>query len=180
MTEEQIKYSIQTGELKLSNWDKFSHYFIVVFIFLIPTYNLILHIKDYFQGTSRPMKEGEIWFIIVASILGILFYRLQKKRLAFKSIETNLKRDELDNIIINVANKLEWQLYINNNNVIIAKTFPSLLSGSWGEQITIIFDKNRLLINSICDPDKKSSVVSMGRNKKNINTLVEEINKASH
>ena len=180
MTEEEIKYSIETGELKISNWDKFSHYGIVAFFFIIPTMFLFFHIKDYLQGTPKPMKEGEIWFIIVPVILGYLFYRLQKKRLAFKSIETSLTREQLNSIIENVAHKLEWHQYLNNEKVFIAKTFPSFFSGSWGEQITILFDKNRLLINSICDPDKKSSVVSMGRNKKNMDTLIEEIKKASH
>ncbi len=65
-----------------------------------------------------------------------------------------------------------------DEKIIIAKTHPSIFSGSWGEQITILFDDDRILINSICDPDKKSSVVSMGRNKKNVSKLLEEINQA--
>ena len=180
MTSEQIKYSIDTGEMKLGTWDKFTHYGIVGFLFLIPSMLIFLHLKDYFQGTSRPFREGEIWFMIFPSILGLLFYRLQKSRLKFKSIDTKLTRDELDPIIEKVANELEWTSYVINKKIIIAKTHPSFFSGSWGEQITILFDKNRILVNSICDPDKRSSVVSMGRNKKNMNRLIEEIKKVSH
>lgn len=179
MTDEQIKYSLHTGELKISNRDKFSHYGIVGFLLIIPTTFLFLFTKDYFQGTEKSIKEGEIWFIIIPSIHAFLFYKLQKKRLKFKSIETNLTRDELDIMIENVAKKLEWHPYFINERVFIAKTFPSFLSGSWGEQITILFDKNRILVNSICDPEKNSSVVSMGRNKEHINTFVQEIKKGS-
>ena len=180
MTNEQIKYSINTGEMKLGNWDKFTHYGIVYSLFIIPVMLIFFYFKDCFQGTARPIREVEIWFIIIPSILGVLFYRLQKSRLKFKSIETKLTRDELGLIIEKVANELEWTPYVNNKKIIIAKTHPSFFSGSWGEQITILFDKNRVLINSICDPDKRSSVVSMGRNKKNMKRLIVEISKASH
>lgn len=179
MTNEQIKYSIETSEMKLGNWDKFTHYEIVGFLFFIPAMFMFLHLKDYFQGTPRPFREGEIWFMIIPSILGLLFYRLQKNRLKFKSIDTNLTREEIDPIIERVANELEWTPYVINEKIIIAKTRPSFFSGSWGEQITILFDKNRILVNSICDPDKRSSVVSMGRNKRNMNRLIEEITKNS-
>jgi hypothetical protein len=63
---------------------------------------------------------------------------------------------------------------------IIARTSPGIFSGSWGERITIILDKNRVLINSICDPEKRSSVVSMGRNRKNCRTLINEIKNAAN
>ena len=179
MTNEQIKYSIETGEIKLGHWKKFTHYGIVGFLFFIPAMFIFFHLQDYFQGTPRPFREGEIWFMIIPSILGILFYRLQRNRLKFQSIETNLTRKEFDPIIEKVANELEWTPYAINKKIIIAKTNPSFFSGSWGEQITILFDKNRILINSICDPDKQSSVVSMGRNKQNINRLIDEIKKAS-
>lgn len=180
MTNDQIQYSIETGELKLGNWDKFTHYGIVGFLFIIPAMFIFFHTKDYFQGISRPFREGEIWFMIIPSILGLLFYRLQKNRLKFKQIETKLTREEIDQIIEKIANELEWITFVKNKKIIISKTFPGFFSGSWGEQITILFDKNRILVNSICDPDKRSSVVSMGRNKKNMNRLIEEIKKASH
>jgi len=86
MTEEEIKYSIETGKLKISIWDKFSHYGIVVLLLIIPALFLFFHIKDYFQGTLKPMIEGEIWFVIVALIIAYLFYRLQKKRLALNHL----------------------------------------------------------------------------------------------
>ena len=179
MTKEQINYSIETGVMKLGNWDKFTHYGIVGFLFMIPGMFIFFHLKDAFQETARPFREGEIWFMIIPSILGLFFYQLQRNRLKFKSIDTKLTRDELNEIIEKVANELEWRPYVNTKEIIIAKTHPGFFSGSWGEQITILFDKNRILVNSICDPDKRSSIVSMGRNKKNMDRLSEEILNAS-
>lgn len=59
------------------------------------------------------------------------------------------------------------------------KSNPRLWSGSWGEQITILFYKNRVLVNSICDLEKQNSVASYGRNKENMAKLIEEIKKAN-
>ncbi|MFN8712784.1 MAG: hypothetical protein ACK5Z2_08015 [Bacteroidota bacterium] len=178
MTNEQIKYSIETGELKLGNWDKLTHYGIVLMCFLIPATIIFLHLKDHFEGTLKPIREGLIWFLIIPPILGIIFYRIQKERLKFKTIDTQLTREQLDLIVENVANELEWIPIFANEKVIVVKTSPGFFSGSWGEQITILFDNKRILVNSICDPDKQSSLVSMGRNKKNMNRLIEEIKKA--
>ena len=90
-----------------------------------------------------------------------------------------MTREELDKIINQVATELKWTIFSTNKRIVEAKTFPSFFSGSWGEQITILFDNKRVLVNSICDIDKQSSVVSMGRNKKNINRLIKEIENAS-
>ncbi len=179
MTDQQIYQSIATNELKLTAWGKFIHYGIVVFLFFIPTLSLFLFFKELFNGTSKDFIVGMLLFIIVPSFLGFLFYRLQRNRLKFKIVETTLTREELDKIINQVATELKWTIFSTNKRIVEAKTFPSFFSGSWGEQITILFDNKRVLVNSICDIDKQSSVVSMGRNKKNINRLIKEIENAS-
>lgn len=179
MTSEKINYGLETRKLKLSNWDKFSHYGVVGFCFIIPLTFMFLHLKDYFLGVPKPIKSGVIWFFIIPTLIGILFFYLQKKKLKFKVVDTNLNKSELNNIIEKVARELEWNLHFSNSKAIVAKTHPEFLSGSWGEQITILFDNGKVLVNSICDLDKESSVVSMGRNKQNENKLIEEIKKAS-
>lgn len=73
MKKEQIKYSIETGEMKLDNWDIITHYGIVGFLFIIPTTLIFLHIISVFDGESKPFREGEIWFIIITTILGLFF-----------------------------------------------------------------------------------------------------------
>ena len=42
---------------------------------------------------------------------------------------------------------------------------------SWGEQITIIWEKDKILFNSICDPDRSPSIASFGMNRKNRKTF---------
>jgi hypothetical protein len=140
---------------------------------------LFLYCKDLINETAKGFNVGMLLFIIVPAALGLFFYRLQRNRLKFKIVETNLTRDELETIIRQIATERKWTIFESNKRIIEAKTFPSFFSGSWGEQITILFDNKRVLVNSICDLDKQSSVVSMGRNKKHTTKLIEEIEQAS-
>lgn len=179
MTEQQRQISIEKNKLQLSFWGKFSHFSFVGFLFIIPSMFLFFHLKDWFNGTTTPFFIGELPFLVIPIILGVVFYKLQSNRLKFKVVQTNLSRQELGDIIEKVGKELKWYPNEINENYFMAKTHPSLSSGSWGEQITIIFDTNKVFINSICDPDKTSSVVSMGRNKKNLRRLIEEIETAS-
>jgi hypothetical protein len=179
MTEEQIENSIQNNKLNLGTWDKFNHYSIVWFLLFMPAVMIFLHVKDYFRVSPNPINGGDLIFSIIPIVLAFLFYKSQQNKLKFKIAETNLERPELDKIIHNVASELQSKVYSRGDKFVLANTNPSFLSGSWGEQITILFDKNRVLINSICDLNKKTSLVSMGRNRKNMNTLFNEIEKAS-
>ena len=108
-----------------------------------------------------------------------MFYYIQKKWLKFKEVNSFLNRTELNKIIEKVAGELEWTFNFKNPKIILFTAHQSFFSGSWGEQITILFDNKKTLLNSICDPHKKSSVVSMGRNKENEDKLIKEIEKAS-
>ncbi len=175
MTDEQIESSIASGELQLTIWAKLTHYGISVAFFLVLPMTILFNIKDNFDGTYTPFQVSHFWFLMGSTFLALLLYRIQRSKLKLKIIETPLTREQLDPIISKVANELEWFPYVVNEKVILAKSYPDFLSGSWGEQITILFDRNRILVNSICDPDKKSSVVSYGRNKENVDRLTEAI-----
>lgn len=106
---------------------------------------------------------------------GVQFYR---NRLKFTEIYARISRERLDLVIAEVARELKWVPVIVNQKGMIFKTFPPFFSGSWGEQITILFDSERILINSICDPGKRSSIASMGRNTQNINRLIKAVREA--
>lgn len=175
MTDEKIKRSLESAELKLSNGEKFTHYGIVGFCFFIPFLFMFFHLKDFLLGMPKPVKSGEMWFLGIPTVIGIAFYILQKKRLKFKVVENDFNRVELDRIIEKVAKELEWDIIENKQKVLVAKTYPGLLSGSWGEQITILFDNKKVFVNSICDPSNRSSLISTGRNRQNENALIKEI-----
>lgn len=178
MTDNQVNHALKTGRLKLSPLDTFAHYAIVMCFFACPVLFVGLYLRDVIQGTSKLLSSGVLVFGWVSALLGILFYWMQRRRLKFTPVHTTLPREQLDDAIETVANALEWIPYDIQPSFIIAKTHPSFVSGSFGEQITVVFDQDRILINSICDPDKRSSIVSMGRNRRNVERLVEEVKQA--
>ncbi|MBD1362375.1 hypothetical protein IDJ77_01015 [Mucilaginibacter sp. ZT4R22] len=181
MTEEIFNRSIETQELQLVGLEnKLTHYGIVAFLLIIPLVLMVLHSIDYFNSGSTDYKDGEVWFLFLPSVLAVIFYFIQKKRLKFKIVKTSLNAEQLKGIINEVAKDLKWVRMSSSTKTYIAKTLPGFFSGSWGEQITVLFYNDTVLINSICDPDRRPSVVSMGRNRENENTLADKINEANN
>ena len=175
MTNEQIQDSINTGFLSLTFKEKMAHYSIVYMSILLGIFFLGYSIyKSLFNG-----KELDKTFLIpiTAISIGAIFYFIQKSRLRFKVINSNIGSDELKNVLKKTGQELEWRIELKNEKVIVARTSPSFFSGSWGEQITIILNGNKILINSICDTRKRDSLISAGRNTKNMNTIIKNIKK---
>lgn len=104
-------------------------------------------------------------------VLGIAFIFIQKRRLTFKIIDIKYTNDQFDETVRRTVDDLNWKIEHNNKNLFRAYR-GSNWTGSWGEMITIIKEDNRLYLNSICDPNRMSSVVSYGWNKKNLKTFI--------
>jgi hypothetical protein len=172
-----IQNSIASGRLQLNTQQKVTHYFPVLIGLIFPAVGLFLYVESYFKNETIPYRMQNPWIWIISFMLFMLIYWLQHKRLRLKTIETSLSREDSLMIVRAAIKKLNWGTKTNNKEVIIAKVFNGWLAGSWGEQVTIIFDGNKMYINSICDPDKKSSLTSYGNNKKNIAILLSEIKK---
>jgi hypothetical protein len=179
MTRDLIKKSLETGELHLTFSQKEGHFGIAFYLLIIPAFFLFISINDTNSSNFEERKDEIPIIAIVSCGTSLLIYRHQKKMLRFVTIATKLDRAELTKIIETAGHQLNWKPHFIDDQVFIAKTFPGFWSGSWGEQITILFGNEKILINSICDPDNRGSLFSNGRNKKNINLLVELVNAAS-
>lgn len=175
MTEEEIRYSIETNEVKLTFREKLNHYGIVGLQLIIEGLYLNGFVRDHLNKILTSTDELVIGVFIVLLLLTFLTYKLQKRRLAFKSIETGLKKSELNDIIRKVGLEHKWILLSVNENSIVAKTTPGYFPVSGRERITILFDQNKVFINSICDPLKTSRLLSLGQNKRNENRLLDVI-----
>lgn len=169
---------MESGELKLTGWGNFTHYNILYGLLIVPLMSFYFFIKDYFFN-DPPLKQISIWINIALILLSVFFYLLQRKRLRFQILETSLNPEETIIIFDEAIKTLGWTIKRKSNKEILAKTHPHWLPGSWGEQVTILFSDKKIYINSICDLDKKASVVSFGNNKKNVISLIDEIKKVS-
>jgi hypothetical protein len=165
----------ETRRLLLSKWQTFWHFSVVPFILFTPIMSAIAIFQIELSGTYSGVRTTEEHFnsgwpwLIPAIIFAVIQYR----RLNLKEIEASLSADEFKQTFKAVGKEMNWQIESLTSDIIIAKTGFSW--ASWGERITIIRDKNFILINSICDPDNRPSISSWGRNRRNINAIVKAI-----
>lgn len=168
MREEDINYSINEGKLKLSLINKIDHYWISILFGFMPLIVFVLSIKD-----SASFDNSRLFLIMLFCFpISLVTFFLQKNKLKIKSVETNLSNEEIVKKIENLAFELNWELKDKKSNYFFYVTNPKLISGSWGEQITVFIRENKVYVNSICDLSKRTSIVSMGRNHKNEQAII--------
>ena len=175
MTTETIKYCIANRELKLSFSETYSHYnitgFSIIFLasvscFILPNY---VNYESYF---------GLFVLLLILFFQIILIFVIYKKEhecLIFKEVSTNLTREQLAETIGILSIKHNWRLEVISDDYVLVKSNPNK---SNGEQITILFDGNKVLVNSICDLDRRMSIGSAGQNELNENLVLDEISNA--
>jgi hypothetical protein len=173
MTHLDIQNIKKIGTLKLTKGQLFGHYAIVPFLLIIPimtTYYLIqFYVTKTYTGVRTAdelMLTGYPWLIPA-----LLLYFIQKRRLKFTVINISVNKEKFHKAAKLTADKLGWIIQHFSTDSVIAVRLGGFSSGSWGELITIIRDSDKVLINSICDPDNIVSVTSFGWNKKNVSAF---------
>ncbi|TMI63090.1 MAG: hypothetical protein E6H07_15980 [Bacteroidetes bacterium] len=158
-----------TKRLKLTLGQTFNHYGIVIFfLFLVVLLfkDLIeIYLNSYTGVRSTNELINSLWPFLA---LAIFFAIVQYRRLRFKEYKANFTEEEFQEAIKRTVTDLELRIDSNSEN------FFKAYRGSW-EVIIIIKDKDRLLVNSICDPKNFSSFTSFGVNRKNISTFIKNL-----
>ncbi|MEZ4803506.1 MAG: hypothetical protein R2797_12100 [Gelidibacter sp.] len=179
MDKKTIKIMTKTKRLKLSKSDLFWHFSIVPLFLIAPIFTLWSFVEYYlletYDGVRTPIElsKAGIGFLIVA----IFFFVLQRNRLKFKEYKslTNIEIQSFDLAIQQTARELDWKMDVWEEDFAKAHRNRSDIA-SRGEMITIIRKNNKILINSICDPNKLTSVSSLGWNKTNRETFIRNLN----
>ena len=169
MTQFEIQRMIDTNTLILSRWQIFWHYSIIPFLLIAPAMTTVDVFKYYVTHTYNSTNPIDLEFGYMWVLLAVIFFFIQRHRLRFKIINVSINSDTFHNTVKQTAKELEWDITQMTNSFVIAKS--SFSWRSWGEQITIIHDKDKILFNSICDPDNRPSVASFGMNKINRKTF---------
>tara|TARA_B100000678_G_scaffold201272_1_gene169256 strand:+ start:6950 stop:7504 length:555 start_codon:yes stop_codon:yes gene_type:complete len=179
MNKELIEIMQKNKTLKLSKKNLFWHYSIVAFVLIVPILTIRSLMEYYIFNTYDGVRKPEFTtFELVFVFTAIFFYFLQSRRLRFKEINVSTDNDGFKLALEKTAKELDWKIDFYSENFVRAHRNWNW-TGSWGEMVTIIREKDRLLINSICDPNSISSVSSWGMNGKNINTFEINLKKAS-
>lgn len=175
MTASQIKQSILKRHLQLEGMAKLTHFEPVLWLLFVAAmfpafvgYEWLRYGEVISLGLTLEML---LIFSLIPTALALCLYIYQTRQLRLWRIITSRSVDENRDIVIDTANRNDWKIRNNRKNFMMLKTHPSFWSGSWGEQITLILDGRDIWLNSICDPENHTSIVSMGRNRQNIEIL---------
>ncbi len=162
---------IDTETLVLTKGQLFWHYCIVPFLLISPIVSTIdllkYYLTDSYSGT-RSIGEMATWSYLPV-IPALAFYFIQKRKLKFKVIDISIDSESFLVAINQSAQQLNWQIIKKSQNLIVARS--SFNWRSWGELITVIRLKDKILFNSICDPDNRASVASWGMNRVNFKSF---------
>lgn len=168
-------FILRTGRLNLSFGRWLTHFGIVLYILLIPLSLVSLRLAYWWNGVQAPVLAGEVWMLAIPLGAAIFFYRRQRKKLHFHPVDTRLPKEAIVRLMERIGGEEHWTPDYLGDDMLVCHTSPSFLSGSRGEQIFVVFDKNRVWLNSISNIDKKGSVTSFGRTRKQVQWLTDEI-----
>jgi hypothetical protein len=177
MTKHQIHQMINSRTLVLTKQQLFWHYSIIPLLLIAPILTTVDVFKLYVFHTYSNTHEID-YYQYLWILPACIFYLLQRGRLKFKVIDISVDSDCFNKAIEESAKDLEWTISHHCDDCVIAGRSWNW-TASWGELITIIRDKDKILLNSICDPDNVPSVASWGMNKLNIKTFIKHINECA-
>lgn len=176
MKSEWVPIMKKNKRLKLTTIQILTHYGIVLLLLFIVSLTGWSLIEIYLTNTYTgvPTADELIKTLLLLILLAVFFAFVQHRRLYFKEIHVTYTDEQFQEAIERTVKDLEWRIE-KNDNTFFRAIRPWNWTGSWGEMVTIIKDKDRLLINSICDPDHISSVASYGWNRKNIKIFLKNL-----
>lgn len=163
----------QTRRLKLTVSQTFTHYFVVLFLCLVPLVTLWDFVKMCFGVYDSDQSATEL---ITESLpfvaLAIIAFLIQRRRLKFRVIHILNSDDEFHEAVMRTCETLQWTVETVRPDFLRAFRSQQFFISDWGDMITIVRDGNTLLLNSISDPNKKPAFFSFSWDKKNINVFL--------
>lgn len=174
--EETAAFVIRTGRLNLDFWDASTHFGFPLFLFSLPLIMIAVGLYYAFAEDKQTINDSILlWMIVVPVILGMISTYVQQQKLYFKTVRTNLSKEELCKIMEEVGKGRKWIFDYVGDDCVVAHTKPGIFAASWGEQIFMVFDQGKVWVNSICDLQKRSSVTSFGRTTEHVRSLIKAI-----
>jgi hypothetical protein len=108
---------------------------------------------------------------LIFSIPTAIFYAIQKNKLQFNFIKVSINENEFKDLVTAISKEYRWTIDSQANNEFTLKTNPGFINQSWGQHITLKLTRGGILLNSIFDTNKGTSLVTFGSNTKNINDI---------
>lgn len=148
----------------------FNHFGISIVMLLL---SLVFGIYSF----MNPENTGSIYLIVIPLGVSIFFYWLNWDRLFFQEFKAGITEEQFKKAVTGTGLELNWEILELNENY--AEIFRNPAWGEkGGEKIIIKKTKDKILINSMGNPNFASKGYSRKRNKDNINYFLANVNQA--
>lgn len=154
MVEELKPITLTPKRVKLKNIELLSYYSTSLLLMVLPLINGFFLIKDHLLGQEESFQlviSGLPITYISLSISIFLFLTLSWQ-LSYSKIDGKIDDTVFKNVIKQTAEELEWKITNQSDNYVVAETAPERFMFKQGKRISILKNKNRILINSISSP----------------------------
>ncbi|HZV69026.1 MAG TPA: hypothetical protein VFG10_05755 [Saprospiraceae bacterium] len=159
--QKDIKEQFDRGRLKLSSWEKISHYWFIGPILVMSWFAWYPEIFDHAVATAFPIGT-----LLIFALILFFIYR-QYSVLKFKQYAIKHTATHFQEAAKATAMELDWHIEVLDESLLRAKRND--LSWSWvGTRITIIRKDDIIFENSIVEPAIGSHPFSFGRNTRNL------------
>jgi hypothetical protein len=160
----------------------FWYYFRAIGLFVFSIFCIITSLSLIYEAITTDMLKVKARYFLLIFVVIIAYYGLAilfglknelKSIRFFKEIvtgKTKLENLKMASDILNKNFKNKGVSVDGLNDVVITQTNSNLLT--WGEEITIICDESRILVNS---KSIRNQAFSYGKNSKNIQKISNEI-----
>lgn len=163
---ELVQHIKQTGKF-VRTYDDYTSYFIFVFPISIGFIGFSM-IYNYFKFHSEiTLLLVAILFISMAFLFGFHINRRLKENITFESISTT--NHDIDTIAEKLKKNFKGIEIKVNHNLGVIEAYTKMTGFSWGEKLTLIIDKNSILINS--KPSGTRQPITILKDRKNIKKL---------
>ena len=170
MTEDETIVYIITTEKSPRTFDDYSNYF-----FLIAPLGFVAigcsALYNYFRFTSGlSILFFSIAFICSGILFSVFILTRLKDNITFTSISP-ISAESMDNVVEKLNQHFTLRRIDVDKKLGKIVAFTKITAFSWGEQITVIFDKDRILINS--RPSGTRQPFTILKDRQNIKKLAE-------
>ena len=162
-----------TEKIKLTKGEWFNHFGISIYLIIPIIMFGHLFVEFYLLKMPNPNPDNFNAFYLMLLFLGvsIFLYWRKWKRLFFQEYKVKLTDEQFERAIKATAIELNWQIEKLERNYAEAFRFPEAF-GNGGEKITVKKTENKVLINSMGNPELLRKGYSRKRNKENLNSFL--------
>lgn len=166
MNKEIVPFRKSKKRIVLSFWETMQHYSFVLIPLFIPGIALYYKLSD--KSTVNSFAPTtQLIFVFISLLIGYIKWR----ELNYYELDESRTDSEFENAVLATANKINWIVNtLNNNNAEAISRDP--WKSSDFQSIKIIRLSNKVMINSMTEPNIISVPDLFGLNMKNRNTFL--------